>query len=264
MRRCKNIPLFIITIITMAGFVPSHAETTETEALQDMSDPLAVFTQTGLGVTDKGMNIKFGQTYKPSTPGYAAQNVIEIKGIGGELFDIRDSDKPLYRNVDNSIDSFRFRNFKVAVAKGVGTQLDMSYNVDADALDTSYSFIKAMPPVLGAINFYPLLGAGVTIANEVSDDGYEILGTFAVAGMYAKATLSRNIWLNYNPLYLHTFSGSSNYQDGYYAGDSHLLTHELAISYQINPRTNIRYFANWNTKVDFADGDHRIEINYQW
>ncbi|TOA32346.1 hypothetical protein CGK30_16335, partial [Vibrio parahaemolyticus] len=61
-----------------------------------------------------------------------------------------------------------------------------------------------------------------------------------------------------------TLSGSSQYKDAYYAGEDNILTHEFALSYQINPRANIRYFANWNEHVNFGDGDHRIEFNYQF
>ncbi|MET2973344.1 hypothetical protein ABXV21_26330, partial [Vibrio harveyi] len=128
---------------------------------------------------------KIGQTYKASQPGTMAMNVIEVKGIGGELFGIRDEDDPLYSKVDDSIDSFRLRNFQVDVAKGLGRQLDVNYDVDADKLDASYSFIKALPK-LGVVQLYPLAGAGVTIANDFSgeDKGYEIPGTFTVVGMY--------------------------------------------------------------------------------
>ncbi|HGS5158096.1 TPA: hypothetical protein ACMDT1_004772, partial [Vibrio parahaemolyticus] len=76
--------------------------------------------------------------------------------------------------------------------------------------------------------------------------------------------LTDKIWINYNPMYMHTLSGSSQYKDTYYAGEDNILTHEFALSYQINPRTNIRYFANWNEHVNFGDGDHRIEFNYQF
>ena len=70
--------------------------------------------------------------------------------------------------------------------------------------------------------------------------------------------------LNYNPFYLSTLSGSNNYKDNAYGiGNDSILLHEFAASYQINPRLNIRYFANWNENVDFSDGDHRIEFNYQ-
>lgn len=35
----------------------------ETQDVQDMSDPLSVYTQAGLGYTDKGLNLKIGQAY---------------------------------------------------------------------------------------------------------------------------------------------------------------------------------------------------------
>lgn len=257
------------SVVVMAAVIqfasPVFAETNSDEQLQDMSDPLAVYTQAGFGITDKGANIKIGQTYKASQPGTMAMNVIEVKGIGGELFGIRDEDVPLYSKVDDSIDSFRLRNFQVEVAKGLGRQLDVNYDVDADKLDASYSFIKALPK-LGVVQLYPLAGAGVTIANDFSgeDNGYEIPGTFTVVGMYSKIDITDKIWINYNPMYMHTLSGSSDYKDAYYAGEDNILTHEFAISYQITPRSNIRYFANWNEQVDFGDGDHRIEYNYQF
>lgn len=252
--------LFVLSTLPLLSLVNVQAAEQHDEKLQDMSDPLAVYTQAGFGITDKGANIKIGQTYQPSQPGTMAMNVIEVKGIGGELLGIRDSDAN--SKVDDSIDSFRFRNFQVAMEKGLGRQLDVNYNVDDDRLDASYSFIQGLPK-LGAFQFFPLVGAGVTIANN-SDLGYEIPGTFAVVGMYSKMEITDKLWLNYNPMYMHTLSGSESYKTSYYSEEDSVLTHELALSYQITPRANIRYFANWNEHVNFGDGDHRIEFNYQF
>ena len=260
-------PTVVILAAALQLTSSAYAQTDQNsgEELQDMSDPLAVYTQAGVGITDKGLNVKIGQTYQSSQPGTMAMNIIEMKGIGGDLLGIRDNDDPLYRNVDDSIDSFRLRNFQVEVAKGLGRQLDMNYDVDNDKLDVSYSFIKALPK-LGPLQVFPLAGAGVTIANDYSgdDQGYEIPGTFTVLGMYAKVELTDKIWINYNPMYMHTLSGSSDYKSDYYAGENNILMHEFALSYQINSRTNVRYFANWNENVNFGDGDHRIEFNYQF
>ncbi|EIC9813780.1 hypothetical protein NB525_09345 [Vibrio alginolyticus] len=258
-------PSVAIVVAALQLASSAYAQTNNSEELQDMSDPLAVYTQAGFGITDKGANIKIGQTYQSSQPGTMAMNIIEMKGIGGELFGIRDNDDPIYANVDDSIDSFRLRNFQVEVAKGLGRQLDVNYDVDNDKLDASYSFIQGLPK-FGMLQLFPLAGAGVTIANDFSGDdkGYEIPGTFTVVGMYSKIELTDKIWINYNPMYMHTLSGSGQYKDTYYAGEDNILTHEFALSYQINPRANIRYFANWNEHVNFGDGDHRIEFNYQF
>ncbi|WP_319534438.1 hypothetical protein [uncultured Vibrio sp.] len=262
-----NLVKTTVAILTVALQFAStaYAQTDNDEQVQDMSDPLAVYTQAGFGITDKGLNIKIGQTYQPSQPGTMAMNVIEMKGIGGEFLGIRDNDDALYGNVDDSIDSFRLRNFQVEMAKGLGRQLDVNYDVDGDKLDASYSFIQALPK-WGPFQLFPLAGAGVTVANDYSGDdkGYEIPGTFTVLGMYGKVELTDKIWINYNPMYMHTLSGSSQYKDTYYAGEDNIFTHEFALSYQINPRTNVRYFANWNEHVNFGDGDHRIEFNYQF
>jgi len=261
----KALPLSLLRLLIASTSFSSIAEE-QTDEVQDMSDPLAVFTQGGVGFTDKGLNLKIGQTYDSGKENVAAMNVFEIKGIGGDVLGLRDNDKALYGNVDDSIDSFRIRNFQANVTNGQGRQFDMTYNVDSDSLDASYSILQALPK-MGILNLYPLAGAGVTVANNYDgegDNGYEIPGTFTVVGMYSKIALTDKIWINYNPMYMHTLSGSDLYKNGYFAGDNNILTHEFAISYQLTPRSNIRYFANWNEKVDFADGDHRIEYNYQF
>ncbi|MDF5302007.1 hypothetical protein P3697_08235, partial [Vibrio parahaemolyticus] len=147
-------PSVVIMAAALQLASSAYAQTNNDEELQDMSDPLAVYTQAGFGITDKGANIKIGQTYQSSQPGTMAMNIIEMKGIGGELFGIRDNDDPMYANVDDSIDSFRLRNFQVEVAKGLGRQLDVNYDVDNDKLDASYSFIQGLPK-FGMLQLFP-------------------------------------------------------------------------------------------------------------
>ena len=50
-----------VPVITLLSL--SSAMASEEKDVQDMSDPLAVYTQVGGGLTDKGANFKFGQTY---------------------------------------------------------------------------------------------------------------------------------------------------------------------------------------------------------
>jgi len=232
------------------------------EKMKDMSDPLAVYTQAGIGITNKGFNLKFGQAYDSGQANIAKQNIFEIKGIGGDIFGWDD-------DASNAIDSIRLRNFSVDLSSGRGTQLDISYNLHAEVGSISYSLLQALPKI-GNINIYPLTGIGLSIANNAIEDdgsidsGYSIPGTFAVIGMYGKYTINDKIWINYNPIWSTTLSGSDNYKNHAFINKSHLLSHEFALSYQINKRSNIRYFANWNKKVDFKDGDHRIEYNYQF
>lgn len=259
--------------------------------VQDMSDPLAVFTQAGLGFTNKGVNLKIGQTYDTGNPETAGMNIIELKGILGEAVGW-DSNSAR----DNSIDSFRWRNFSVLLPKGRATQFDLSYSVEqslvADqTLNASYSYIQALPK-LWRINLYPLAGVGAAIGKDAIDDikdvdqktgvmqcyashgsasscdvdnGYSMMGVYGLVGMYSKFTITDKMWLNYNPFWLSTIAGSDVYEDNAYGlGESHILTHEFAASYQFTPRFNMRYFANWDENTDFMDGDHRIEFNYQF
>lgn len=258
----KHIPLYFLIILSSTTIAAE-------KEIQDMSDPLAVFTQVGVGATDKGLNLKVGQAYDTGVDTTTGMNIIEMKGIYGDILGWRSDDK-----TTDSIDSFRFRNFSVDLPTAQATQIDANYNlknslVADETLDVSYSFIQGLKP-MGPVTLYPLAGVGVSVGeNAIEDDGsrdsgYSSMGVYGLIGMYTKITINEKIWLNYNPFWLTTLAGSQNYKDNYYGVDeSNILTHEFAASYQINPRMNVRYFANWNENVDFMDGDHRIEFNYQ-
>jgi len=72
--------LAVSTILVGMSFM-AFAE----DDVQDMSDPLAVYTQVGAGYTDKGINLKVGQAYDTGSDLTAGMNVIEVKG-GWETF----------------------------------------------------------------------------------------------------------------------------------------------------------------------------------
>ncbi|MCP8899582.1 hypothetical protein [Gilvimarinus xylanilyticus] len=260
------------TTLGLIAFMSSAsvlAQNSGEDDVQDMSDPLAIYTQVGAGITDKGINLKVGQSYDTGEPTTAGMNLIEVKGIYGDALGWRDEDI-----TTDSVDSFRFRNFTVDVTKGRGKQIDATVNLKQNLVaeksaDISYGIMQALPK-MGPVNLYPLVGAGVSMGeNAIEDDGsldsgYSIMGFYGLAGMYAKLAITDKIWVNYNPFWLTTITGSDNYEDNYYGQDNgDILTHEFALSYQITPRFNVRYFANWNENVDFDDGDQRIEFNYQ-
>ena len=233
------------------------------EELEDMSDPLSVFTQVGLGATDKGVNLKIGKSYDTNDDTTAAMNVFEVKGFLGESLGFNDDSSLL----DNSIDSVRFRNFQVDLTNGRASQIDVNYDVDSESGTSSYSFIQALP-TFGRLTLYPLAGAGVAFGNTVLEDGtkiggYTIPGTFAVAGTYSKLEITDKIWFNYNPMWMTTLSGSDRFTEESMEGDSNVLNHEVSLSYQVSPRFNVRYFANWSENETYGDGEHRLEFNYQ-
>ncbi|WP_117233959.1 hypothetical protein [Vibrio maerlii] len=245
----------------------THSIANETE-VQDMSDPLAVYTVAGLGYSDKGLNLKFGQTYDTGNETTMGMNVFEVKGIAGEALGWNG------RGADDSIDSIRFRNYSVDLLKGRGTQVDVDLAfTDIGTQGTaSYSFIQALP-TMGPVNLYPLAGVGVAFGAPLDGSGegaaqaqdrWDLHGTFYVAGLYSKLGITDNIWFNYNPMYTGTMSGSDAFKNYGMEGKDSVFLHEAALSYQINPRTNVRYFANWTERTNYADGDHRIEVNYQF
>jgi hypothetical protein len=237
------------------------------QELQDMSDPLAVYTQAGIGYTDKGINIKLGNSYDPGVENVMAMNILEIKGIFGDALGTRD-------DLEDSIDFIRYRNFSVNTTNGQGSQIDVEFDLTLKAGSASYAFIQALPK-MGRFQFYPLAGVGLAIANNVNEhplwseanspSGFSVPGAFVLVGMYGKMTITDNIWFNYNPIWLTSVGGSDAYTENTYGvGEDSVFTHEVSLSYQINPRMNIRYFGNWSDITDFSDGDQRIELNYQF
>jgi len=257
-RALKLIVIFGLCIIS------SNAKDNSTKEMQDMSDPLAVYTQAGFGITSRGINLKIGQAYDTGNPNTIAMNLLEIKGMLGDSLGWEDDGI-----VSNSIDSFRYRNFSVDITNGRGSQLDIIYNLHNETGNISYSFLQALPK-FGNLNLYPLAGLGVAFANNAlqddgtTDSGYSIPGVLGVVGVYAKYAITDKLWVNYNPLWSVGIAGSDLFMDYGFEGDSSVLAHEFALAYQINSRMNIKYFANWTENVDFQDGDHRIEFNYQF
>lgn len=194
--------------VFLGSFAVSSASAEDSAAkeseIQDMSNPLAVYTQFGAGATNKGINIKVGQSYDSGNPDLMAMNVVEFIGGLGEAVGWDGSSQR-----DDSIDSIRFRNFKVDTKNGRGAQIDISYKFDKNFIaeqsgDASYGIMQALPK-MGVFNLYPLAGAGVAFGNNVLEDdgridsGYSIYGAFALVGMYAKIAITDKLWLNYNP-----------------------------------------------------------------
>lgn len=216
------------------------------EEVQDMSDPLAVYTQAGAGWTTKGVNIKLGQSYDTGHEDTMAQHVLELKGIGGDLLGTSGQ-------ATDSVDSMRYRHFHVDTTNGRGNQIDLNWNFEAGVGNASYSLIQALPK-LGAVQLYPLAGLGLTV--DESDTGYSVPSSFGLVGMYGKVEITDSIWLNYNPMYTTQLGGNDGYQESYG------FVNEAAIGYQITPRQNIRAFWNWGEVLDGTD--FRVEMNYQF
>ena len=257
-----KIVLPLLTLLTCSPTL--MAENNTTVELKDMSDPLAVYSRAGLGITNRGLNIKMGLQYKSEDVNINNMHVFEIKGIAGEAIGW---DGPYTRS--NSIDSLRYRNFSVDKSNGRGTQIDITYDRHSESGVASYSLLQGLPKWKN-FNFYPLLGVGVSYENNALQDdgsiqsGLSVPGALAVVGMYGKYTVNDNIWLNYNPFWTVGLVGSDIFMDHGFEGHSSVLTHEAVVSYKLTARSNVRYYANWSEYTDFRDGVHRIEYNYQF
>jgi hypothetical protein len=258
----------VSTAVWAEESIDSSTETPQKE-IQDMSDPLAVYTRVGAGLTNLGINLKVGIDYDTGKDSTTAMHVLEMKGGLGDTLGWGDDDLR-----DNSIDNVRYRNFVLNKENGRGTQIDVNYVFDESYIadqsgDLSYSFLQGFNPV-GKLKLYPLIGAGLAFGKDSLEDdgevdsGYSINGTFLVAGMFGKYAFNKKFWVNYNPFWATTLTGSDVYKDNAYGqGNDSVLTHEVAVGYQFTPRMNVRYFGNWNEYNSFSDGIHKVEFNYQ-
>lgn len=262
MNEIKKIAKIVPLAVLLSTSVMAEDTTTADDGFADMSNPLAVFTMAGFGVTNRGINLKVAKSYDTGDENELGMNVVELKGLYSDTLGWEDDAK-------NSIDSVRLRNLTVNPNTGLGGQIDLSYGFASETGSLSYSMLQALPK-MGRFTFFPLAGAGVTFANNMLQDdgttasGYSFPGTFATVGLYSVFTITDKIWLNYNPIWNTTLSGSDLFIDHGFENNGSVFMHEFITSYQLNPRSNIRYFANWSDHTDISDGDHRIEYNYQF
>ena len=255
----------VLPLITLLTFSTSlMAENNETEVLEDMSDPLAVYTRGGLGVTNRGLNIKMGLEYKSNDINKQNMHILEIKGFGGEAIGW---DGAYERS--NSVDSLRYRHVSLDKTDKRGTQIDITYDFHSESGVISYSLLQGLPKWWD-FNLYPLAGLGVAYANNALQDdgrtnsGFSVPGVLAVVGLYGRYMVTDNIWINYNPFWTVGLTGSDLFMDQGIEGHSSVVTHEAALSYKLSQRSNIRYFGNWSQYTYFRDGVHRLEYNYQF
>lgn len=262
MSNLKTLSKIVPLAVLLSTPVMAESAKTPDDGLADMSNPLAVFTMAGFGVTNRGLNLKVAKSYDTGDENELGMNVVELKGLYSDALGWEDDAK-------DSVDSLRVRNLTVNPNTGLGGQVDVNYWFESETGSLSYSMLQALPK-MGRFTFFPLAGAGVSFANNALQDdgttasGYSFPGTFATAGLYSVFTITDKIWLNYNPIWNSTLSGSDLFIDHGFEGHSSVLMHEFITSYQLNPRSNIRYFANWSEHTDISDGDHRIEYNYQF
>lgn len=112
MKQSHFVPKVLAAALSVALFsLSSYAA--EQKEFEDMSDPLAVFSQAGIGYTDKGLNLKFAQAYDSKKENILALRALEIKGIYGGVLGWSDD-----ASVDDSVDSLRYRTFEVDITTG--------------------------------------------------------------------------------------------------------------------------------------------------
>ncbi|BCN26190.1 hypothetical protein [Vibrio alfacsensis] len=234
--------LLMALIAVLPNTIALASDSTGSDGLQDMSDPMAVYTQVGSGITNKGLNLKLGSAYDTMDPETIAMHVLELKGALGDSLSLEGND---------SINEGRYRHFKVNTSNGMGSQIDFNWNFEQQSGLASYSFLQALP-AFGPLELYPLAGAGIVLQDN---EGYEIPASYATVGLYSKLAISDDVWMNYNPTYSSQLGGDNQLKSMFG------FLHEATVSYQIDSKQNVRFFVNWGKSLDSTNV--RLEYNYQ-
>ena len=145
--------------------IEDAAETAKDDGLADMSDPRAVFSMAGFGVTNRGINLKLAKSYDTGSPDKMAMNLIEVKGIFSDTLGWEDYSTNPAKDATNGVDSMRVRNLSVNPNTGTGAQIDLTYDFNNEAGGLSYAILQALP-AWGKFNVLPLAGAGIAVANN--------------------------------------------------------------------------------------------------
>jgi len=255
-----------ITIFAPLCFLPqAFAQETENE-VQDMSDPLAVFTQLGASYGTNGINLKLGKTLDTKSATDMSMILVEVKGLYGEHMKNEGSSALHPEAANDGISELRFRKFDVDMTNGRGLSMDFIHNFDTNSGTASLGMIQALPKI-GIWQAFPIIAAGVEYndgsqrseTNESS--GLHSDFVFASFTLYNKFQITETIWANYNPVYSQAIFGDDHYTDNLKGSNG--LSHEFALSWQMTPKQNFRLWYN-ASQNQFEDGDFRLEYNQQF
>ncbi|GAB1621527.1 hypothetical protein AAOGI_15770 [Agarivorans albus] len=127
----------LTNVALVSCLLSGYSQAGETDSVQDMSDPLAVYTQVGAGYTNTGLNLKLGQTFDTGEDTTMGMHVFEVKGILGDTLS---SDE----NARDSVQSLRYRKFEADLTNGRGSQIDSNYDFENESGSISYSIIQSL------------------------------------------------------------------------------------------------------------------------
>ncbi len=245
--------------LVMSGIAAtSFAAETEKE-VQDMSDPMAIYTSGGISYGTNGLNLKMMKTLDTGSKTDLSAIIVEIKDM-----DFADDGDVRHGTERSSAPSnLRLRKFDVDMTTGRGISYDIMHNTDKDAGMLSVGVMQALP-INSFWTAYPILGAGVWYAED-EQNGIDVPGVTLNLTMYNKFTVTDKIWLNWNLTYAEGIFGKEEFKDDRNsASDS--LVHEFIASYQIDPRNNLRLWHNTSQdKMNEDDtGETRLEFNHQF
>ncbi|MCJ2376053.1 hypothetical protein LNL84_04320 [Vibrio sp. ZSDZ34] len=125
-----------IKVATIASALSVVFNTSVAEEYQDMSDPLSVYSQAGIGATNKGLNFKFGQAYDTNNESTMAMHILEAKGFSADTLGLKGND---------GFDSLRYRHFNVNMQNGIGSQVDINWDFNQKLGSVNVGIVQVSP-----------------------------------------------------------------------------------------------------------------------
>lgn len=173
-----------VTICSLASFSSVAAgKLDKQDYIADFSDPMAIYSNAGVGISDDGVDI------------YA--------GIGGYL--AGSFKHKLQFEAKDDLEYYEVNYLAVDTSSDTGFLLDTTWDRDyafgKDSQDTSFGVIKKLPLMNDRLNLYPKLKLGFLWGDEIKST------TYIHIDMATRFTITPGLWVGVTPGYTYGMKG---------------------------------------------------------
>ncbi len=243
----KVTKLISMNFITMLSFSAIASDNVSNEHL---TDPLEMDDFVSAKYGNKGMDASFGYII--------GDNSIEKKSLVIEGEGIINGD-----NIANKF-NLSYKNYNKK--NGYGTNLEVSYDFEADiraeeSSKISYGIFKEFIQSKN-VKFYPEIGLGVSVENnpvDAGDIGYTIPGTFGYTGFHSSFLISEQLALEINPFVYYALSGSNSYLENAYGDDNRTrVTTDVNVKYTLKDDMQLTLASSFELGTSFDENKFSI------
>lgn len=250
MKTAKLVSLVSINIFTLLSFSVFARDS----VLHDrLTDPLEMDDLVSFSYSNKGIDASFGHVFEDNS---ITKRSILIKGQGINNYNSLNEFNLIYRNYNKK--------------NGYGTNLEISYNFEADnraeeSSEISYGIFKELIQSHN-VRVYAEAGLGVKIENnpvDSGDIGYTIPGTYGYTGFYSSFLISERFALEINPFVTYALSGSNSYLENAY-GNAHRarVTTDINVKYALSEDMQLKLSSSFELGTPFDESKFSIVFTH--